>query len=67
MLRDQSLEQQITAISGYDRRRCVETLSTLPRPRLDFTRDYLDRLDLDRLRHILAAALIQANRGRHST
>jgi len=29
------------------------------RVRLDFTRDYLDRLPLDRLRHILQAALLE--------
>lgn len=30
--------------------------------RLDFTEEYLDRLDLDRLRHILLAALMAAHR-----
>lgn len=30
--------------------------------KLDFTEDYLDRLSVDRLRHILLAALINAKR-----
>ncbi len=32
------------------------------KPRLDFTEDYLDRLSIDKLRHILFAAMVTGNR-----
>ncbi len=57
--------------------RAATSIATLPRPelkkriknfrgsfKLDFTDDYLDRISLDRLRHILLAALLNA-KSRH--
>ena len=54
----------IQSIATYDRRQCVEQLEAITRPPLDFTRDFLEMQSLDRLRHIVMAALIQSRRGR---
>jgi len=64
MVLEQSIDRLITSIGELDREECIHELRSLHRPRIDFTDEYLDALSLDRLRHILAAAMIQAHRAR---
>jgi len=50
-----------TSIATLDREEVKNRLKNFKgRFRLDFTDDYLDKLSVDRLRHILLAALITA-------
>jgi len=56
------LEQLMTQVAGYDRRRCIDELSQIRRPRLDFTEEFLKGMELDRLRHVLLAAVIQSRK-----
>ncbi len=55
----ESLDRMILEVQRFDRERCVAYLKSARRPRLDFTRAYLDGLSLDRLRHVVLAVVIQ--------
>lgn len=59
---DQPLDQLLTQISGMGRADCVDLLRSVPGLRLDFTDDYLAGQTLESLRHIAAAAAMQARR-----
>lgn len=55
------LERTATSIGGLDRTQLKRRIKNFRgRFKLDFTDDYLDAVSLDRLRHILLAALISA-------
>lgn len=56
---DQPVERLISRISRLGRAACVAEIRRIERPRLDFTDEFLQRQPLDRLRHILAAAILQ--------
>ncbi len=52
-------EKQATSITCLGRNELKRRIRNFPgRFRLDFTEDYLDNISVDRLRHILLAALI---------
>ena len=52
-------EQAATTISALDRNELKRRIKNFKgRFRLDFTDDYLENLPVDRLRHVLLAALI---------
>jgi hypothetical protein len=54
-------EQTATSIAALGRDELKKRIKTFNgRFRLDFTEDYLDHLNVDRLRHILLAAHISA-------
>jgi hypothetical protein len=54
-------ERQATSIAALGKNELKRRIRTFRgRFRLDFTEDYLNRLSVDRLRHILLAALINA-------
>ena len=54
-------EQTATSIASLGRNELKRRIKNFRgRFRLDFTEDYLNRLSVDRLRHILLAALINA-------
>ena len=54
-------EREATSIAGLGRPELTRRITHFKgRFRLDFTEDYLDRLTLDRLRHILLAAVMNA-------
>jgi hypothetical protein len=54
-------EQTATSIASLDRDELKRRIRNFRgRFRLDFTEDYLNNLSVDRLRHILLAALINA-------
>jgi hypothetical protein len=54
-------EQTATSIASLDRSELKRRIRNFKgRFKLDFTEDYLDNLSVDRLRHILLAALINA-------
>ena len=56
-------EQTTTSIAALGRNELKRRIRNFRgRFKLDFTEDYLNRLSLDRLRHILLAALINAKR-----
>jgi len=54
-------EQTTTSIAALGRNELTKRIKTFRgRFKLDFTEDYLNKLSVDRLRHILLAALINA-------
>jgi hypothetical protein len=55
-------EQTATSIASLGRNELKRQIKNFKgRFKLDFTEDYLDKLSVDRLRHILLAALINAS------
>ena len=63
---DATIIESVTAVQQFDRSRCIKELSQLRQPKLDFTREFLDSLNVDDLRHVVAAAFIQAHKSRHT-
>lgn len=56
-----SLEQITASISGMGKQELKKRIRNFKgRFKLDFTDDYLNRASVDRLRHILLAAMINA-------
>jgi hypothetical protein len=54
-------DKEATSIAALDRNELKRRIRTFRgRFKLDFNEDYLDSLSIDRLRHILLAALINA-------
>ena len=54
-------ERTATSIAALDRDELKRRIRNFKgRFKLDFTDDYLDKLNVDRLRHILLAALVSA-------
>jgi hypothetical protein len=54
-------DKEATSIAALDRNELKRRIRTFKgRFKLDFNEDYLDSLSIDRLRHILLAALINA-------
>lgn len=62
MVLDQSLDKIATDIAALDRQHCIRELKNMPWLRLDFTDEFLSNMSLDRLRHILMAAALQARK-----
>ncbi|MHC4475794.1 MAG: hypothetical protein ACYTEL_09115 [Planctomycetota bacterium] len=61
MISRRYFEQTTTSITSLGRDELKRRIRNFRgRFKLDFTEDYLDRLSVDRLRHILLAALINA-------
>ena len=61
MTPEKHLEQAATSIASLDRDELKRRIRNFKgRFKLDFTDNYLDNLGVDRLRHILLAALINA-------
>ena len=57
---DPQIEKKIREVYILDHASCVAELLMIKRPKIDFTADYLDQLSIERLRHILVAAYLQA-------
>ena len=56
-----NFEQTATSIASLNRSELKKRIKNFRgRFKLDFTEDYLNRLSIDRLRHVLLAALINA-------
>ena len=65
MVSKQHFEREATSIAVLGRHELTRRIKNFRgRFRLDFTEDYLGRLSVDRLRHILLAAVMNA--GRHN-
>ncbi len=61
MIARESLEQTATSIAALERDELKRRIKGFRgRFRLDFTEDYLNSLTVDRLKHILLAALVNA-------
>ena len=61
MYSQRSFERSATSIAGLNRVQLKNRIKHFRgRFKLDFTDDYLDAISVDRLRHILLAALINA-------
>ncbi len=58
----QPIETLLTAVATLDRPGCVRALREVPHLRLDFTDEYLQAQSIEGLRHLLAAAVLQARR-----
>jgi hypothetical protein len=61
MIAREYFEREATSIAALERNELTRRIKNFRgRFKLDFTQDYLDNLSVDRLRHILLAALIHA-------
>jgi hypothetical protein len=61
MVARESFEAEATSIAVLERNELTRRIKNFRgRFKLDFTEDYLNNLSVDRLRHILLAALINA-------
>ena len=57
----QYVERQVTSVAALGRDELKKRIRNFRgRFKLDFTEDYLNKISVDRLRHILLAALINA-------
>lgn len=62
MAADLYIERMCSAVAGMSKSEVKRRILHFDGPvRLDFTEDYLNGLDLEKLRHILLAALITAH------
>ena len=61
---DSQPDRLLTEIAGLDRESCLTRLRAIRRPQLDFTEQYLAEQSLESLRHLLAAAELQARKKR---
>jgi hypothetical protein len=61
---DSEPDRLLTEIAGLDRERCLARLRAVQRPQLDFTEQFLAQQSLESLRHLLAAAELQARKNR---
>ena len=59
---EDALEQLLASVPTLDRDACKRELRQFPEPHLDFSDEYLDKLPLDYLRHLLLAACLQARK-----
>ena len=60
------LERRTTQIATLDRDQLKKRIRSFRGPfPMDFTEDYLDAVSVDRLRHILLAAVIVSKASRH--
>ena len=59
---DEPLEQLLQQVQSMDRDSCIARLKRFEHPRLDFSDAFLAALSTDRVRHLLMAACIQAQR-----
>jgi hypothetical protein len=54
-------EHTVTSLAGLNRRQLKKRIKDFKgRFKMDFSEDYLDNISVDRLRHILLAALINS-------
>ena len=61
-----TFEHFATSIARMDKAELKQQIKTFPgRFRLDFTEDYLNTAPVERLRHILLAAMITSRSGRN--
>ena len=59
----QYVDRQVTSVAALGRDELKKRIRNYRgRFKLDFTEDYLNKISVDRLRHILLAALINAKR-----
>lgn len=62
-----SFEKECTKIASMSKSEIIKRLLHFDGPiKLDFTKDFLEALSLDRLRHIMLAAVITAEKKRAS-
>ena len=62
-----SFEKMCSKIASMNKREVVQRLLNFDGPiKLDFSRDYLEKLSTDRLRHILLAAVVTVHQKRAS-
>ncbi len=55
-----SVDDLVRTVCSFDRDACKSRLRQMRLPGMDFTEEFLESLSLDRLRHILMAAYLQA-------
>ncbi len=66
MTTDEPIEQMIIRVAEMDRAQLVSRLQSFSEPRLDFDDAFLADLSVERLRHVLMAACLQARKKRAS-
>jgi len=59
---DQPIDELIRDVQTFEREQCVHHIRQFDHPHLDFSEEFLASQSLDRLRHILMAACLQARR-----
>jgi hypothetical protein len=63
---DQPIEATVREIHHLDRAQCIDALAGFRAIPLDFSRDYLDGMSDERLRHVLLAAVLTVHNRRKS-
>jgi predicted ribonuclease YlaK len=64
MTADASSDDVLRRVYAMSRQVCMAELRRIDRPRLDFTDEFLAAQSVDRLRHLLVAAHLQARKSR---
>ncbi len=59
---DRPIQETLVEIYGMERETCLAALRSIERPRLDFTDEFLAASSTEQLKHILAAAVLQARK-----
>ena len=68
MAPDISFEQHCSYIASLSKAEITDRLLHFDGPiKMDFTREYLDSLDIDKVRHILLAAIVTVERKKVSS
>lgn len=65
MVTDAPIELLVQQIHSLDRQQCIDELLRFDQLPLDFSRTYLEELSLERLRHVLLAAVVTVHRQSH--
>jgi len=55
-------EELTIEIEALDKDACIRELHAVPHLKLDFTDEFLQAMTLDRVRHVLMAAVLQARK-----
>lgn len=63
---EQPIESTVRTIHELDRNGCIHELMGFRAIPLDFSREYLDGMSLERLRHVLLAAVLTVHTRRKS-
>lgn len=56
------IEQLAVEVNHFDRKRCIKELCHFDSFALDFTPEFFQKMSVEKLRHVLMAALITAHK-----
>ena len=65
-LADADVDDLLQQVAVMDQSTCIEKLRDVSNPPIDFTDTFLESMSLEKLRHVVGAALLQAKRANGS-